>query len=105
MPTGIAHKKSMTGAARSGRANTKSVTAISDSLVEGDPLFLTLQQVRANLKLVCDGGRVVVIGNKYNTRALVIPCGPHRYLSGNELRERWERMTKQMQVALKLLFG
>jgi len=100
MPTGTKHEQTMTGALRGGQRKKKDPTAVTIDLSEGEPVFLTIQQVRANLKRVCDGRRIVAVGNRYHPRAVIVPCGPNRYLTQKESIERWEKIKTEIERGL-----
>jgi hypothetical protein len=103
MPRGMIHEKTAVGALRGARSKKQVPTAIEFSLEEGGPLYLTMQQVRANFTRVCNGKRAVVVGNRYNPRAVILPCGSTRYLSGEESAALVLRIKAMCTEATKLL--
>lgn len=78
--------------------------AIDVSVQDGDrPAILPLQQVRANLRRVFEGKRVVIVGSTYHPRAIIIPLGPTGYLSTEEKAARNRRLEKQLKQTADLL--
>jgi hypothetical protein len=77
---------------------------IDVSVQDGDRVAnLPLQQVRANLRKVFEGKRVVVVGNSWHPRAIIIPLGPAGWLSESEKKARNARLKKQVEFAVKAI--
>ena len=60
-------------------------------------------QVRANLRQVFEGKRVVLVGSTWHPRAIIIPLGPTGWLSKEERAAREKRLEKQLKQALELI--
>jgi len=77
---------------------------IDVSLQDDDrPAILPLMQVRANLRRIFEGKRVVVVGSLWHRRAIIIPLGPTEYLSTEEEATRNKRLEKQVKQAMDLI--
>jgi len=77
---------------------------IDVSVQDGDrPAILPLMQVRANLRRVFEGKRVVIVGTTWHPRAIIIPLGPTGWLSAEEKAARNKRLEKQLKQAQDLL--
>jgi hypothetical protein len=78
--------------------------SIDVSVQDGDrPAILPLMQVRANLRRIFEGKRVVIVGRLYHPRAVIIPLGPSGYLSTEEKRARNKRLNAQLKQTQDLL--
>lgn len=78
--------------------------AIDVSIQDDDlPAILPLMQVRANLRRVFEGKRVVLVGSNYHPRAIIIPLGPSDCLDYDQNAARKKRLEKQVKQALDLL--
>jgi hypothetical protein len=64
---------------------------------------LPVEQVRANLRAVFRGQKVVVVGDNWHPRAIIIPLGEHRWLSEEEKKERSARLKAQLKTAVEQL--
>lgn len=67
------------------------------------PAILPLGQVRANLRRVFEGKRVVLVGTTWHPRAILIPLGPTGWLSKKERAARAKRLKPQIKLALELI--
>ena len=65
------------------------------------PAILPLGQVRANLRRVFEGKRVVLVGTTWNPRAIIIPLGPTVWLNKEERAARRKRLKPQIKLALE----
>jgi hypothetical protein len=78
--------------------------SIDVSVQDGDrPAILPLMQVRANLRHIFEGKRVVLVGSMYHPRAIIIPLGPTGYFPPKEKERRTKRLEKQVKLAIDLI--
>ena len=86
------------------RPSTCTKSAIVKSVqASGRPVYLGVGHVRKNLRALMAGEQIVIVGNSWHARALLIPLSSQRYLDRAGRSAKLARMEKAAEEAFALV--